>query len=110
MEEKLQHVERILDDMGGVQFMKDLVECFGFQHAARLAGWAVLWGITGVENTPEYRQRLIDRGLAHATVYRAAADWRKFGEWLEAKYHRPFSSAEMELKLRQEVAAGPVQK
>ncbi len=84
---------RPVDQVGGAEFLSEFVSFFGARRAVQLAGWAVLWGVTGVENGPEFRRRLESQGLSRATAYRASLDFRRFKEHLEAKEGRPVPMA-----------------
>jgi hypothetical protein len=84
---------REVDEVGDAELLSEFVNFFGAKRAVHLAGWAVLWGVAGVENGPEFRKRLAAQGVSRATAYRAALDFRRFGEHLEANGGRPVSMA-----------------
>jgi hypothetical protein len=84
---------REIDEVGDAEFLSEFVSFFGAKRAVQLAGWAVLWGVSGVENGPEFRRRLEAQGLSRATAYRASFDFRRFKEHLEAKDGRPVPMA-----------------
>jgi hypothetical protein len=84
---------RDVDEVGDAEFLSEFVSFFGAKRAVQLAGWAVLWGATGVENGPEFRRKLEVQGLSRATAYRASFDFRRFKEHLEAKEGRPVPMA-----------------
>lgn len=82
-------IDEILDGMSGTEFLREFVGFFGAHRAASLVGWAILWGVQGIENGPEFRAKLEAEGLSRATVYRASADFRRFRDHLESVYHVP---------------------
>ncbi len=84
---------RDVEQVGNAEFLSEFVSFFGAKRAVQLAGWAVLWGVSGVENGPEFRRRLEAQGLSRATAYRASLDFRRFKEHLEAKDGRPVPMA-----------------
>jgi hypothetical protein len=85
--------KRGVDEVGDAELLSEFITFFGAKRAVQLAGWAVLWGVTGVENGPEFRRKLEAQGLSRATAYRAAFDFRRFKEHLEAKEGRPVPMA-----------------
>jgi hypothetical protein len=76
---------RDVDAVGDAELLSEFVSFFGAKRAVQLAGWAVLWGVTGIENGPEFRKRLESQGLSRATSYRASLDFRRFKGHLESK-------------------------
>jgi hypothetical protein len=84
---------RDVEQVGNAEFLSEFVSFFGAKRAVQLAGWAVLWGVTGVENGLEFRRRLEAQGLSRATAYRASLDFRRFKEHLEAKEGHPVPMA-----------------
>ncbi len=84
---------REIDEVPGGELLSDFVEFFGVKRAVYLIGWLFLWGVTGVENGPDFRKKLAAQGVSRATAYRAALDFRRFGEHIETKEGRPFSMA-----------------
>jgi hypothetical protein len=85
--------KRDVDEVGDAELLSEFVSFFGAKRAVHLIGWAVLWGVTGVENGPDFRKKLAAQGVSRATAYRAALDFRRFGEHLESKEGRPVSMA-----------------
>ncbi len=84
---------RDVDEVGDAELLSEFVSFFGAKRAVQMAGWAFLWGVTGVENGPEFRRKLEAQGLSRATAYRAALDFRRFKEHLEANEGRPVAMA-----------------
>lgn len=82
-------IDEILDGMSGADFIAEFVGFFGPQRAAALVGWAIIWGVRGIENGPEYRSMLEAQGLSRSTAFRASADFRRFRDHLEEKYSMP---------------------
>lgn len=79
-------IDEILDNMTQAEFIAEFVKFFGAQRAATLVGWAVLWGVQGIENGSDYRAKLEGQGLSRSTAFRASADFRRFREHLEDRY------------------------
>jgi len=84
--EQLEARDKWIDSLGGVKLTSVLVEMYGLTHALTLIGFAIRWGVAGFENGPEFRAFLKSQGVSRATAYRAALDWRRFGEELEKRY------------------------
>jgi len=91
---------RDLDDVGGVEVVTELFKMFGPKRGAELVGWAVLWGVSGVQDMKALREDLEARGLSQATAYKALADFRRLRERLEEKEHRPLTMPEIIHRLR----------
>jgi hypothetical protein len=91
---------RVLEEVGTVEFMTEFFKFFGPHRALQLMGWAVLWGVTGVENSPEFRARLKERGISQATAYRASLDFRRFREWVEHRVGHPVTMEELLTELK----------
>jgi hypothetical protein len=63
---------------------------FGGRRATELIGWAILLGAAGIENGPKLRHALKEAGYSQSAFYRALADFRAFGEFVEQeKGYRP---------------------
>lgn len=82
-------IDELIDNMSDAEFFKEFVGFFGLKRALALAGWAVLFGVQGIENGPDYRAMLEAQGLSRSTAYRASADLRRFREHLEGQFHMP---------------------
>jgi hypothetical protein len=92
---------RVLDELGAVGFMTEFFRFFGTGRALQLIGWAALWGVQGVENGPEFREELQRRGISRATAYRAALDFRRFKQFVEARAGHPVTNEELIADLEQ---------
>jgi hypothetical protein len=93
--------KRGVDDVGGLEIMTELFKMYGPKRGAELVGWAVVWGVSGaVKDMKALREDLEARGLSQATAYKAAADFRRLGERLEDKEHRPFTLPEIIQRLK----------
>lgn len=90
-----QRLDEILDSMNAGQLMSEMSCLFGVGRVAELIGWAVIWGLTGVQSVRELRSKLEDRGMSQASAYRAATDFKRFGDHLYAKYHRRYDLPEL---------------
>lgn len=108
-EEKPQR-RRIIDEIGTVELMTELFKFFGTYRALQLVGWATLWGIQGVQNSPEFREKLKERGVSRSVVYRASMDLRRFKDWVEFRVGHPVTMEELleDLKEVGKEGASPV--
>ncbi len=79
--------QNVIDTYGPVELFSEMFDEFGPQRTAGLVGWAVIVGaVAGAgESLPEIRDRLIALGFAKSSVYRAAADIKRFRRRLEKK-------------------------
>lgn len=91
---------RLIAEVGTVEFMSELFSFFGPHRALQLMGWAVLWGVTGVENGPEFRAKLKERGISQATAYRASLDFRRFRDHVEFRMGHPVTMEEVLSELK----------
>jgi hypothetical protein len=82
-------IDDILDNMSDLEFAERFCGFFGLKRALILVGWAVLFGVAGIENGPSYRAMLEEKGLSRSTAFRASADMKRFRDHLEAEYHMP---------------------
>jgi hypothetical protein len=92
--------KHVIDELPDVVLIKEALGFFGVHRVVQLTGWAVLWGVQGAKNDLAFRKRLEAQGVARITAFRAAADLRKFGVYLETKYHGPVTSFEVVERLR----------
>jgi hypothetical protein len=92
--------KHIIDDLPDVVLIKEALGFFGVHRVVQLTGWAVLWGAQGVKNDLAFRKRLEAQGVARVTAFRAAADLRRFGVYLETKYQGVVSPVEVVERLR----------
>lgn len=99
VEEGLRLAPEILEQMGSAEFWALLSKQFGGRRATELLGWALVLAVSGLQNGPELRESLRERGLSRSSFYRALADLRAFGEFLERDYHRKMSVEEVVRKL-----------
>lgn len=86
---------RIFEEVGEVEFMTEFFRFFGPHRALQLIGWAVVWGVRGIENTPEFREQLKAQGISRSTAYTAAMDFRRFKEWVEYRVGHPITDEEL---------------
>ncbi len=100
MEEELQLAPGIIEKMGAFEFAKLFTECFPGRRATELIGWAFLFAVAGVENGPKLRHTLEDAGYSESAFYRALVDFRKFGEFVEKKYHSKMTVEQIVHKVR----------
>jgi hypothetical protein len=95
VEEELRFVPGILERMGPVDFLSLMSKRFGGRRATELIGWTLLLSAAGLENGPKLRHALDQAGYSESAMYRALADLRKFGEFLEQEYHQKMSVEEL---------------
>ncbi len=79
--------QNVIDTYGPVELFSEMFDEFGPQRTAGLVGWAVIIGaLAGPgQSLPEIRDRVIALGFAKSSVYRAAADIKRFRQRLEKK-------------------------
>jgi hypothetical protein len=92
--------KRDIDDVGGIELIKTMVEMFGMKRAAELTGWAVWWSMTGVKDVKALREDLQARGMSRASAFMAASDFRALKERLEQVEGKALSVPEVIQKLR----------
>jgi hypothetical protein len=99
LEKELKLAPDLIGKMGAVEFLSLLTKCFPPRRATELIGWAVLLGAAGIENGPKLRHALDQAGYSESAFYRALADFRKFGEFVEERYHAKMSVVELVRKI-----------
>ncbi len=99
LEEDLELAPGIIEKMGPVQFLSLLTRCFPGRRSTELIGWVVLLGAAGLDNGPKLRHALREAGYSESAFYRALADLRKFGEFVEQEYHAKMSVADLVRKI-----------
>ncbi len=99
LEEPLTLAPDLISKMGAVEFLSLLSKRFGGQRGTELIGWCILLGAAGIENGPKLRHALDQAGYSESAFYRASADLRKFGEFLEEQYHQKMSVVELVRKI-----------
>lgn len=86
MERDLEFAPGALERMGFMEMLSHLRTRFGARRTTSLLGWSVFFDIAGVENSPTLRAALKEAGYSESAMYRALADFRSFGEYLEGIY------------------------
>ena len=99
MDEDFRYAPGIVETMGSVEFLSLLSKRFGGRRATELIGWAILFGVGRIENGPKLRHALREAGYSESAFYRAAADWRKFAEYVEEVYKVRYTSEELVKKV-----------
>lgn len=94
-EQERERLEGIVDALSPMEFFRAMHECHGSRRCMELAGWAVVWGLLGVESVRDMRRRYEEAGLTKSSAYRAAADYRLFADFLLVKYGREFEMKEI---------------
>lgn len=84
----------VFDEIEDLTLFREMVAFFGLRRFMELVGWAVLWGVMGIESVNELRKELEAQGLSKSATYRAAADFKRLRVYLEEKYQRPFALVE----------------
>lgn len=94
-EEEKRLLDQAFDALTPVAFFKEMVGVFGVRRTTDLIGWAVLWGVMGIEDVPQMRKKMFAEGLSDRAGYRAAADFRKFGDHIMRTYLRRMGMKEI---------------
>lgn len=72
-----------VDDMSELQFFNALLDRFGPQRTTELLGWAVIGAILNWDNPVQLLEQLREKGMSKTGLYRALADFKRFGEEME---------------------------
>lgn len=94
-EEEMRLVNQAFDSLTPVAFFKEMVSVFGVRRTTDLIGWAVLWGVMGIEDVPQMRKKMFAEGMSDRAGYRAAADFRKFADHILRTYQRKMDMKEI---------------
>jgi hypothetical protein len=94
-EEEQAGVVRVVDALSPGEFFKSMRDCFGTRRMIELIGYAVLWGVLGVDDLGSMRRRYEEAGLSERSMYRAAADYKKFGDYLFREHNQRLELKEM---------------
>lgn len=94
MAEKTKQTPTVFDEIEDLTVFREMVAFFGLRRFMELVGWAVLWGVMGIESVNELRKELEAQGLSKSATYRAAADFKRLRVYLEEKYQRPVGISE----------------
>lgn len=81
-EEQQRELDARLDAMDPFEFLRLMHECFPPVRVVELVGWAVVWGLRGVESVGEMRKSYEEAGMARRSAYRAAADYKLFADYI----------------------------
>lgn len=97
MDEKRSEIDQkrrdeIVDSLSPLQVISVMIDLFGIHRTIALIGWAIRWGIEGIENGSDFRTRCIAQGVSRATAYRASLDYRRCGDELEKRYGSQIST------------------
>ena len=89
-EEQQRELDARLDAMDPFDFFRLMHECFPPVRVVELVGWAVIWGLRGVESVGEMRKSYEDAGgvIGRSSAYRAAADYKFFADYILAQTGR----------------------
>ena len=94
MAEDAEQTPTVFDEIEDLTVFREMVSFFGLRRFMELVGWAVLWGVMGLESVNELRKELEAQGLSKSATYRAAADFKRLRVYLEEKYQRPVAFSE----------------
>ena len=84
----------VFDELEDLTLFREMAAFFGLRRFMELVGWAVLWGVMGIESVNDLRKELEAQGLSKSATYRAAADFKRLRVYLEEKYQRPVAISE----------------
>ena len=98
-EQEKQQRDQAFDTMSPVEFFKEMVSIFGVRRTTDLIGWAVLWGVMGIDDVSKMRKKMFAAGMSDRAGYRAAADFRKFGDHMMTTYQRKLEMKEIIAKI-----------
>ena len=93
-------IDAVTDDLSPVKFFGEMKALFGTRRMVELIGYAVLWGVAGIDDVAEMRNRYEDAGLSEAAMYRAMRDYRRFGTVLLEKHGRRVEMKELLRRMR----------
>jgi hypothetical protein len=80
---------REIDDIPDGELFTEFVAFFGGERAMALLGWCATLALFGVWDPPAARKALEEKGLTKSAMYRALADLRRFGAYMEQKQSSP---------------------
>ena len=86
---------------GFIEMLSDMRQVFPKQRVMQMFGWMVMFGATGGQTKDQMVKRLIRLGFGKSSVYDAAADIRRFQEFLRAKWGREVSQEQLAKKVQQ---------
>lgn len=86
---------------GFIEMLSDMRQVFPKQRVMQMFGWMVLFGATGGQTKEQMVKRLVNLGFGKSSVYDAAADIRRFQDFLRNKWGREVSQEELAKKVQQ---------
>lgn len=89
-EQEQRELDARLDAMNPFDFFRLMHECFSPVRVVELVGWAVIWGLQGVESVGEMRKSYENSGavIGRSAAYRAAGDYKLFADYILAQTGR----------------------
>jgi hypothetical protein len=93
--EEQERLNRLVDIMSPVVMVRELSNLFGAERATALLGWAIIWGIAGVESVADLRRKMEVDGFTKSASYRAIRDWRKFSDYVLGEYGERVEAVEL---------------
>lgn len=86
---------------GFIEMLSDMRHVFPKQRVMQMFGWMVMFGVTGGQTKEQMVKRLVALGFGKSSVYDAAADIRRFQDFLREKWGRDVSQADLSKKVQQ---------
>jgi hypothetical protein len=86
---------------GFIEMLSDMRQVFPKQRVMQMFGWMVLFGATGGQTKDQMVKRLMKLGFGKSSVYDAAADIKRYQEFLWEKWGREVSQEQLARKVQQ---------
>ena len=86
---------------GFIEMLSDMRQVFPKQRVMQMFGWMMLFGATGGQTKDQMVKRLMKLGFGKSSVYDAAADIKRYQEFLWEKWGREVSQEQLAKKVQQ---------
>ena len=86
---------------GFIEMLSDMRQVFPKQRVMQMFGWMVMFGATGEQTKDQMVKRLVKLGFGKSSVYDAAADIRRFQDFLLDKWGHEVSQEQLSKKVQQ---------
>ena len=96
-----QEWEEHWEHYGFIEMLSDMRRVFPKQRVMQMFGWMVMFGATGGQSKDQMVKRLVSLGFGKSSVYDAAADIRRFQDFLRDKWGHEVSQEQLAKKVRQ---------
>lgn len=90
---------REIDEIPDAELFTEFVAFFGGERAMALLGWCAALALVGVWDPPAARKALEEKGLTKSAMYRAMADLRRFGAYMEQTQSSPLTLRDLCVRL-----------